>query len=68
MTNYGKQCLRDYINAITKAERSLREAEHDMFMVEEVQDLYNISSSLRDALLKVQEGMSQALFEAQEQE
>lgn len=68
MTNYGQQCLRDYINAITKAERLLNEAEHDVWMVEETQDLYNISRCLREALSKVQEGMSQALFAAREQE
>lgn len=68
MTNYGKECLRDYINAITKAERLFKEAEHDLFMVEETQDLYGVSCCLREAMLKIQEGMSQALFEAQESE
>ncbi len=67
MTKYGEQCLRDYINAITKAERVLKEAEHDVWMIEEIQDLYNISCCLRLALNTVQEGMSQALFESQEQ-
>ena len=67
MTNYGQQCLRDYINAITKANRLLKEAEHDVWMVEETQDLYNISHCLREALNTVQEGMSQALFAEQEQ-
>ena len=68
MTNYGKDCLRDYINAITKAERVLQEAEHEVWMVEETQDLYAISTCLREAMNKVQEGMSQALYTAQEQE
>jgi hypothetical protein len=68
MTNYNMQCLRDYINAITKAERALREAEHDVWMVEEVADLYGISRNLREALTKVQEGMSQALYTAQGEE
>lgn len=68
MTSYGKECLKDYINAITKAERLLKEAEHDVWMIEEVQDLYNISLCLREALNRAQEGMSQALYTAQEQE
>lgn len=67
MNSYGRECLRDYINAITKAERVLREAEHDVWMVEETQDLYGISACLRAAMNTVQEGMSQALYAAQEQ-
>lgn len=43
----------------------MRESEHDMWMVEEVNDLYNISMHLREALSKVTEGMSQKMYDKQ---
>lgn len=63
MTEYGKECLSDYINALVRAEKLMREAEHDMWMVEEVNDLYNISMHLREALSQVTEGMSQKMYD-----
>lgn len=68
MTEYGKECLSDYINALVRAERLMRESEHDMWMVEEVNDLYDISRSLREALSKVAEGLSQKMYEKQQRE
>ena len=65
MTEYGKECLREYLNALVRAERLMRESEHDMWMVEEVNDLYNISMHLREALSKVTEGMSQKMYDKQ---
>lgn len=63
MTEYGKECLSDYINALVRAERLMRESEHDMWMIEEVNDLYNISMHLREALSQVTEGMSQKMYD-----
>lgn len=63
MTEYGKECLRDYINVLVRAEKLMREAEYDMWMVEEVNDLYNISRHLREALNQVTEGMSQKMYD-----
>lgn len=68
MTEYGKECLSDYINVLVRAEKLMREAEHDMWMVEEVNDLYDISRSLREALSKVAEGLSQKMYEKQQRE
>lgn len=65
MTEYGKECLREYINALIRAERLMRDAERDMWMVDEVNDLYDISRSLREALNKVAEGLSQKMYEKQ---
>ena len=63
MTEYGKECLREYLNALIRAERLIRDSEHDMWMVEEVNDLYNISMHLREALRQVTEGMSQKMYD-----
>lgn len=68
MTEYGKECLREYLNALIRAERLMRDAEHDMWMVDEVNDLYDISRSLREALNKVAEGLSQKMYEKQQRE
>lgn len=68
MTEYGKDCLREYLNALIRAERLIRDSEHDMWMVDEVNDLYDISRSLREALSKVAEGMSQKMYEKQQRE
>ena len=65
MTEYGKECLREYLNALIRAERLIRDSEHDMWMIEEVNDLYNISMHLREALSKVTEGMSQKMYDKQ---
>lgn len=65
MTEYGRECVRDYINALVRAGRLLSDAEHDVWMVDEVNDLYNISRSLREALNKVIEGMSQEVYKSQ---
>ena len=65
MTEYGKECLREYLNALIRAERLIRNSEHDMWMVEEVNDLYNISMHLREALRQVTEGMSQKMYDKQ---
>ena len=65
MTEYGKDCLREYLNALIRAERLIRDSEHDMWMVDEVNDLYDISRSLREALSKVAEGLSQKMYEKQ---
>jgi len=62
MTEYGKECLREYLNALIRAERLIRDSEHDMWMVDEVNDLYDISRSLREALSKVAEGLSQKMI------
>lgn len=67
MTEYGKECLSGYINALVRAERLMRESEHDMWMVEEVNDLYNISMHLREALRQVAEGMSQKMYDKQQE-
>lgn len=67
MTEYGKECLREYLNALIRAERLIRDSEHDMWMVDEVNDLYDISRSLREALSKVAEGLSQKMYEKQQQ-
>ena len=45
----------------------MRESEHDMWMVEEVNDLYNISMHLREALRQVAEGMSQKMYDKQQE-
>lgn len=63
MTEYWKECLSGYINALVRAERLMRESEHDMWMVEEVNNLYNISMHLREALIQVTEGMSQKMYD-----
>lgn len=68
MTEYGKECLREYLNALIRAERLIRDSEHDMWMVDEVNDLYDISRSLREALSKVAEGLSQKMYEKQQQQ
>jgi hypothetical protein len=68
MTEYGKDCLREYLNALIRAERLIRDSEHDMWMVDEVNDLYDISRSLREALSKVAEGLSQKMYEKQQRE
>lgn len=68
MTEYGKECLREYLNALIRAERLIRDSEHDMWMVDEVNDLYDISRSLREALSKVAEGLSQKMYEKQQRE
>ena len=65
MTEYGKECLREYLNALIRAERLICDSEHDMWMIEEVNDLYNISMHLREALSKVTEGMSQKMYDKQ---
>ena len=65
MTEYGEECLREYINALIRAERLIRDSEHDMWMVDEVNDLYNISMHLREALRQVTEGMSQKMYDKQ---
>lgn len=65
MTEYGKECIREYLNALNRAERLMRDAEHDVWMVDEVNDLYDISRSLREALNKVSEGLSQKMYENQ---
>ena len=67
MTEYGKECLREYLNALIRAERLIRDSEHDMWMVDEVNDLYDISRSLREALSKVAEGMSQKMYDKQKE-
>ena len=67
MTDYGEDCLRDYIKALIRAERLLRDAEHDVHMVKETQDLYSVSCHLREALNKVQEGMYQAVCNKKDQ-
>lgn len=67
MTEYGKECLREYLNALIRAEMLIRDSEHDMWMVDEVNDLYDISRSLREALSKVAEGLSQKMYEKQQQ-
>ncbi len=68
MTEYGKDCLREYLNALIRAERLIRDSEHDMWMVDEVNDLYDISRSLREALSKVAEGMSQKMYDKQQEQ
>lgn len=68
MTEYGKECIREYLNALIRAERLMRDAEHDMWMVDEVNDLYDISRSLRETLNKVAEGLSQKMYEKQQRE
>lgn len=68
MTEYGKECLREYLNALIRAERLIRDSEHDMWMVDEVNDLYDISRSLREALSKVAEGLSQKMYDKQQRE
>lgn len=68
MTEYGKECLREYLNALIRAERLIRDSEHDMWMVDEVNDLYDINRSLREALSKVAEGLSQKMYEKQQRE
>lgn len=65
MTEYGRHCLQDYINSLARAERLIKDAEHDVWMVDEVYDLYLISVSLREALYKVSEGMSQKMYDKQ---
>ena len=65
MIEYGKECLQEYINALIRAERLIRDSEHDMWTVEEVNDLYNISIHLREALRQVTEGMSQKMYDKQ---
>lgn len=65
MTEYGQEILRDYINALVRAERLLSDAEHDVWMVDEVSSLYNISRHLRDGLNSVIQGMSQELYKSQ---
>ena len=62
MTEYGKECLREYLNALIRAERLIRDSEHDMWMVDEVNDLYDISRSLREALSKVAEAIYKRLI------
>lgn len=68
MTEYGKECLREYLNALIRAERLIHDSEHDMWMVDEVNDLYDISRSLREALSKVAEGLSQKMYDKQQRE
>ncbi len=68
MTEYGKERVRDYINALVKVERLMRDSEHDLWMVDDVNDLYNISRDLREALNKVTEGMSQKLYKQEQKE
>lgn len=68
MTEYGKDCLREYLNALIRAERLIRDYEHDMWMVDEVNDLYDISRSLREALSKVAEGLSQKMYDKQHEQ
>lgn len=68
MTEYGKDCLREYLNALIRAERLIRDSEHDMWMVDEVNDLYDISRSLREALSKVAEGLSQKMYDKQQEQ
>lgn len=68
MTEYGKECVREYVNALVRAERMMKDSEHDLWMVDEVNDLYNISRDLREALLKVIEGMSQKLYKQDQEE
>ena len=58
---HAEVALREYVRAINKAERLLSEAEHGVWMIDQVEDLYGISKSLRDALQKVSEGMYQVL-------
>ena len=68
MTEYGKECLLEYLNALIRAERLIRDSEHDMWMVDEVNDLYDISRSLREALSKVAEGLSQKMYDKQQEQ
>jgi len=60
MTDYGQQIVRDYCEAILKAERLLKNSEHDVWTTE-VSGLYRVSQQLRDAMLLVHEEMYQKL-------
>lgn len=67
MTNYMKECTKDYINALIKAEKLLKEAEHDVWQNDGTMvGLYNISCKLREALEGVSEEMYQLLIQEEE--
>lgn len=66
MTEYMMSVLRDYINALTKAERIIKDNEHDAWMLEGSDStLYEISLSSREQLMKVRDELSQSLLDAE---
>jgi len=67
MNDYQQKVITDYARALTKAERILKDNEHEMFHTE-ARHLYAITLDLRSALEKISEEMHQMVFKAQEGE
>lgn len=67
MNEYQQNIVQEYCRAILKAERILKEADHDMWNTE-MAPLHSISVNLREALWGIHEEMQQAVYTAQEGE
>lgn len=65
MNNYQQEVITEYTRALRKAERLLKEAEHDVWNTQ-ASHLYDISCDLRSALYRIAEEMDQMVFDAQE--
>jgi len=68
LTKYQQKCITEYTRAMRKAERLLKDAEHDMWHTDHVQPLYALSEKAREMLYLLAEEMDQAVFSAQESE
>ena len=67
MNDYQQKIITDYARALNKAERILKDNEHEVFHTE-AGHLYQITLDLRSALDKVGEKMHQMVFKAHESE
>lgn len=67
MNDYQQKIITEYARAISRAERLLKDSEHDMWMTE-VSPLYDISLNLRKAMYKISEEMHQAVSSAQQEQ
>lgn len=67
MNDYQQKIITEYARSISRAERLLKDSEHDMWMTE-VSPLYDISLNLREAMHKISEEMHQAVYAAQQEQ
>lgn len=62
MTEYMREVTKEYLSALRKTERMLKEAEHDVWQNQQpILGLYDISVKLREALYIVTEEIYQEL-------